>query len=117
MVLRQADPIVVRLYSRSKPIVKAVDQLCEKHEFVLEVNSGPRPESPMFTVTTTEHSRDTHRLPWKWSAPAARVEWVYLPEAAVYLATSIIYARGAVLCGSDHWFCNPDDKRAQGVLF
>lgn len=112
------EKLVVRLYSRSPSIVSAVRKVCEEHGFGLEVNAGPRPVSASFVVTTAAHSRDSVVLANTYCTPLIRCESLTLPEAGLYLAAGVRYARGLTVCGSDHISKPPPEpKQPEGVLF
>jgi hypothetical protein len=110
--------IVVRLYSSSPSIVKAVQSVCAEHEFTFEHDTGPRPETASFVVSTAAHSRDVVVLANQYNAPIRRCEPIVLPEAALYMAAAARYARGLILVGSDHIRGpRPEPKQPEGVLF
>ncbi|MCC8930815.1 hypothetical protein [Rhodococcus sp. I2R] len=110
--------LVVKLYSRSKIIRKAVEKFCENHDLALSVNEGDRPETASFVVTTNALNRDTVVLANTHCTPLIRCEVVHLPEADLYLAAAARYARGLTLCGSDHVVTRPPEPKPEdGVLF
>ena len=94
--------IVVRLYSSSPSIVKAVESVCAEHEFNFEHSTGPRPETASFVVSTAAHNRDVVLFANMYNSPIRRCEPITLPEAGLYLAAAARYSRGLILVGSDH---------------
>lgn len=94
--------IVVRLYSSSASIVKAVESVCADHDFAFEHDTGPRPETASFVVSTAAHNRDVVILANNYTSPIRRCEPITLPEAALYMAAAARYSRGLTLVGSDH---------------
>lgn len=94
--------IVVRLYSSSPSIVKAVQSVCAEHDLAFEHSTGPRPDTASFVVSTAAHNRDTVILANNYTSPIRRCEPITLPEAGLYLAAAARYSRGLTLVGSDH---------------
>lgn len=96
------EKIVVRLYSSSPSIVKAVEKVCADNDFAFEHSTGPRPETAAFVVSTAAHNRDTVILANMYTSPLRRCEPITLPEADLYMASAAEYSRGLTLVGSDH---------------
>ncbi|OZE03067.1 hypothetical protein CH249_14720 [Rhodococcus sp. 05-2255-3B1] len=115
-----AEPkkIVCKLYTRSRPIMKAVKEFCETHEFEVAINMGDRPDTASFVVTCADHTRDTVILANMYCTPLSRCDVITLPEGDLYLAAAARYSRGLTLVGSDHVRRkDPGNKEPEGVLF
>jgi hypothetical protein len=114
----KTDKLVIKLYTRSRPIMKALKDFCETHDWELSINMGDRPDTASFVVTCADHTRDTVILANMYCTPLSRCEVVTLPEGNLYMAAAARYARGLTLVGSDHVRrADPGNKQPEGVLF
>ncbi len=108
----------VKLFSRSPSIHRAVEKLCEAYDFALSIDLGERPAAAAYVVMTAAHNRDVVLLAGMYCTPLSTCEVVHLPEAELYLAAAVRYARGLTLCGSDHVRRSyPEPNQPEGVLF